>query len=115
MYQNRYNEIQAEDPKIARGEELQLIEHSVALLERAQAAGANSREAIEAIYFANRLWSYFLEDLTNPNNALADAVKAGLISVGVHLLKQCEEIRAGRSANFGSMADISRTVAEGLR
>lgn len=115
MYRNRYDEVVADGPREARSQELLMLERSTALFDAAQTAGAASREAAEAIYFANTLWSHFLEDLASPRNELPQQTRAGLISIGLFVLKECEEIRAGRSSNFAGIASISRTVAEGLR
>lgn len=115
MYAGAYAEVLAEDPRSARAEELESIERSIALFDAAEAAGISSKQAIEAVYFANSLWSYFLEDLASPSNGLPAQLKASLISIGLFILKECEEIRSGRSKNFAGLASISRTVAEGLR
>lgn len=109
-----YAAVLADSPKGTRGQEREMIERSIALLDAAEAAGPSTREAIEAVYFANTLWSYFLEDLSSPANELPAEVRAGLISIGLFILKECQEIRSGNSKNFVGIASISRTVAEGL-
>lgn len=115
MYKFYYNEVLEESPKEAREQERTALDRSIALLQEAEQKGAQSREAIEAIYFTRRLWGIFIEDLANSENGLPQKLRADLVSVGLWVMRETEEIRQGRSTNFTALIDVSRTISEGLR
>jgi flagellar protein FlaF len=115
MHHFSYAEVLEESPKEARHRERKAIEHSIELLSAAEAKGARSREAIEALQFVRRLWTLFLEDLARPENELPAALKGDLISIGIWLLKEAEEIRLERSKNFNGIVEVSRAIADGLQ
>lgn len=115
MYRFSYSEILEDAGAQGRARERQALERSVALMLAAEAAGPQSREAVEAIYFVNRLWSFLIEDLAHPDNALPPELRASLISIGISLLGMAQNIRSGELKSFAVMIDISRVVAEALR
>jgi flagellar biosynthesis activator protein FlaF len=114
MYKFSYEEALSESSNRKRENERLAIEQSVALLKSAEKAGTNSREAIDAICFLNRLWSFLLEDLAKPDNALPDDVRAKLISIGIWMLREAQSISNGKSNNFAGLIEISNVIAEGL-
>jgi flagellar protein FlaF len=114
MYKFSYEEALSESGSRKRENERLSIEQSVALLKSAEKAGTNSREAIDAICFLNRLWSFLLEDLAKPDNALPDDVRAKLISIGIWMLREAQSISNGKSNNFAGLIEISNVIAEGL-
>lgn len=115
MYKFYYNEVLDESPKQAREHERSALDKSIALLQAAQTKGPQSREAVEAVYFVRKLWGIFIEDLANPDNGLPQKLRADLVSVGLWMMRETEEIRHGRSSNFAGLIDVSRTISEGLR
>ena len=115
MYKFYYNEVLDESPKEARDNERTALDRSIALLQEAERKGTQSREAIEAIFFVRRLWGIFIEDLAKPENGLPQKLRADLVSVGLWVMRETEEIRQGRSSNFAALIDVSRTISEGLR
>ncbi len=114
MYKIAYDEILEDSPREERVQERSALERSIAMLQAAQAAGPGSREAIDAILFVRRLWGIFIEDLATPENGLPQKLRADLISVGLWVMRETEEIRLGRSSNFAGVIDVSRTISEGL-
>lgn len=114
MYKFSYEETLSESGNRQRENERLALEQSVALLKTAEKAGPQSREAVDAIIFLNRLWSFFLEDLAKPENGLPDDVRAKLISIGIWMLKEAEAISNGKSRNFAGLIDVSNVIAEGL-
>ena len=115
MYRFSYAEVLDESPREARHRERKAIEHGIELLTAAEAKGARSREAIEALLFMRRLWTLFLEHLAQPGNELPPALKANLISIGIWILKEADEIRLERSNNIKGIVEVSRAIAEGLQ
>ena len=114
MYKFSYEEALSDSGSRARENERAAIEQSITLLKSAEKAGPNSREAVDASCFLNRLWSFLLEDLAKPDNALPEDVRAKLISIGIWMLREAEAISNGKSRNFAALIDISNNIAEGL-
>ena len=94
MYQFSYAEVLDETPKGARERERQAIDRSIELLQRGRGAGVRSREAIEAVLFVRRLWGYLIEDLAKPENDLPQKLRADLISIGLWIMREAEQIQA---------------------
>jgi flagellar protein FlaF len=115
MYQFSYADIQTDSVADARDRERQLLNRSIALLNEAQQAGTDSLKAIEALHFTNRLWTTFVEDLGNAENALPKELRANLISIGLWLLREAEEVRQGRSENFEGLIEVSQIIRDGIR
>ncbi|MER2536811.1 MAG: flagellar biosynthesis regulator FlaF [Rhizobiaceae bacterium] len=115
MYQFSYAEIQTDSVADARDRERQLLTRSIDLLVKARAAGALSHESIEAIHFLNRIWTSLIEDLGNPDNTLPTELRANLISIGLWLMREAEEIRQGRSDNFEGLIEVSQIIRDGIQ
>jgi flagellar protein FlaF len=114
MYKFSYEETLSDSSGRKRENERLAIEQSVTMLKSAEKAGANSREAVDAIFFINRLWSFLLEDLMKAENALPEEVRAKLISIGIWMLREADAISNGQSRNFSGLIDVSNVIAEGL-
>jgi flagellar protein FlaF len=115
MYQFSYAEVQQDDVADSKDRERQVLDRSIALLERAKLGGAQSRDGIEALYFVNRLWMRFIEDLKSSDNALEKDLRANLISIGLWILRESDKIRRGQSNNFQGIIDISSIIRDGLK
>jgi len=115
MYQFSYADIQDDSVADAKDREKQLLSRSIDLLVEAKATGVGSRQAVEAIYFLNRLWTVFIEDLGNQENALPRELRANLISIGLWLLREAEEVRTGRSDNFEGLIEVSQIIRDGIQ
>ena len=111
----RYSEIQQESSADARDRERAFFEQCIELLEAAQAKGPRSMEAVKAVHFTNKLWSALLQDLGNPDNARDDELRAGLISIGIWILRECEHIRQEESDNISGLLEIVRTIREAYK
>ena len=115
MYQFSYADIQTDSVADARDRERQLLTRSINMLAAAQEAGPDSMAAIEAINFTNRVWTTFVEDLGNTDNALPKDLRANLISIGLWLLRETEEVRQGRSDNFEGLIEVSQIIRDGIQ
>ena len=82
MYKFNYADVLEDTGQAAREDEATAIEQSIEMLEKAQAAGARSREAIEALFYLRRLWSLLIEDLAKPENDLPRGLTRTPIAVG---------------------------------
>jgi flagellar biosynthesis activator protein FlaF len=115
MYQFSYADIQTDSVADAKDRERQLLTRSIDLLVSAQVAGVDSMEAIEAIHFMNRVWTSFIEDLGSSDNVLPKELRANLISIGLWLLREAEEVRQGRSNNFEGLIEVSQIIRDGIQ
>ena len=115
MYQFSYAEVLDETPQGARERERQALDRSIELLEAADKVGVRSREAIEALLFVRRLWSVLIEDLGDPENDLPQALRADLISIGLWIIRESEQIRLEKSANFKGIIEVSAAIRDGLQ
>ena len=114
MGKAHYAEVVAADPRQMRREEQEALRRLASMLRAAEAAGPGSAAASEAIAAVNAVWSALLGDLVKPDNALPGPLRAKIISIGIFLLKEAEEIRCGRSINFRGLREIVLTISEGL-
>jgi len=114
MYQTGYAEVLADSGAASRSHERRALEHAIALLSSADAQGRRSREAVEALYFTERLWQVLLDDLASPENALPDELRANLISIGIWMLKEVERIRLEESDDFRGLIEICTNIRDGL-
>lgn len=114
MYQLQYADIQEDAVVDARTRERQLLNRSIDLLEKARDDSSNPMLVIEATHFTRRLWTALLEDLAQPDNQLSDEIRAGLISVGIWILKENERIRQRESDDFDGVIEITQTIMEGI-
>ncbi len=115
MYRFSYAEVLEETPQTARERERLALQHSIDLLRSAVQNGPSSREAVDALYFLRRLWGFFIEDLAKPENDLPQQLRADLISVGLWILKEAEEVRLGNSSNFKGLIEVSQLISDGLQ
>lgn len=115
MYQFSYADIQTDSVADARDRESQVLSRSIEMLTRAAAVGSSSHEAIEALNFTNRVWTSLLDDLGNPENALPKELRANLISIGLWVLRETEDVRQGRTDNFDGLIEVSQIIRDGLQ
>ena len=114
MHRALYTEILEDSSADARERERQAIERSIALLNSAKKSGVGSRQAVEALHYLDRLWSLLLDDLANAENRLPKELRANLISIGIWILREIEEIRMERSRSFKGLIDVSEIICKGL-
>ncbi len=115
MYQFSYADIQTDSVADAKDRERQLLSRSIDLLSAAAAAGNQSREAVEALQFTNRLWTNLLDDLGSNDNALPKELRANLISIGLWLLREAEDLRQGRTDSFDGIIEVSQIIRDGIQ
>lgn len=115
MYQFSYADIQTDSVADAKDRERQLLTRSIDLLAAARDVGPMSMQAIEAIYFMNKVWTNFIDDLGSSDNELPTELRANLISIGLWLLREGEEVRQGRSNNFEGLIEVSQIIRDGIQ
>jgi flagellar protein FlaF len=114
MYKMSYAEIMDASPHAARAREREALDHAIDLMSRAEAAGAASPEANAAIVYVQRLWTFFIESLTDPANELSGTLKRDLISIGLWAIAESDRILGGSSRSFADLITINKTIRDGL-
>ena len=85
------------------------------MLRAAQEKGALSRERIEALFYLRRLWTIFLDDLKDPNNELPEQLRAGIISIGIWMMKEIDRARGRETEDLTPMIEINEIIRDGLK
>jgi flagellar protein FlaF len=114
MYRHLYVQTVEESPAAARGRERDLLERAIRLLAIAKVKGARSGESFEATDNLRRLWLVLVQDLSSDGNALPEALRASLISIGLWILREVEAIDSGKCDNFDGLIEINQMIADGL-
>jgi len=115
MYQFSYSEVQTDSVADARDRERQLLTRSIDLLASAREHGPRSVQAVEAVLFLNRIWTTFIQDLGSAENELPGELRANLISIGLWLLREAEQVRLGKSDNFEGLIEVSQIIRDGIQ
>ena len=115
MYQLPYAEILDDDSQEARRREREAFDMAVSMLEEGEEAGVKSIPAIRALHFTRRLWMILLEDLGHEDNGLPEKLRAGLISVGFWILKECDRVDSGEVTSLHDLIEINIIVRNGLK
>lgn len=114
MYHFSYAEVLDDNPKEMRAQERKALERSIELLRAAESKGPHSRESIDATSFSAKLWTILVEDLGMAENQLPKQLRADLVSIGLWVLRELEEIRMERSRNYKGVIEVTQSIAAGL-
>lgn len=115
MYQFSYAETLDDDAHDARHREKQAFDHAITMLRAAAAHGLNSPQASNALFFLDEFWSILMEDLAHEESDLPENLRASLISIGLWVLKQTADIRAGTITTFDGLIEINQIIRDGLK
>ena len=114
MYDFCYNDVADESPQVMRERERYAFDKVITLLKCAREKGVNSREAIEALYWLRELWSILLDDLQSPGNELPANIRAGIVSIGLWMLKETDEFSGGKKMDLTPIIEINEIIRDGL-
>jgi flagellar biosynthesis activator protein FlaF len=112
MYEFAYNEVIEDSRQTMRARERQAMDRVIAMLRTAQEKGPGSRERVEALFYLRRLWMIFLND---PNNELPEQLRAGIISIGIWMMKEIDRVRGGATDDLTPMVEINARIRDGLK
>lgn len=115
MYEFAYNEVIEDSRQTMRARERQAMDRVIAMLRTAQEKGPGSRERVEALFYLRRLWMIFLDDLNDPNNELPEQLRAGIISIGIWMMKEIDRVRSGAANDLTAMIEINALIRDGLK
>jgi flagellar protein FlaF len=57
----------------------------------------------------------FIDDLNDPNNELPDQLRAGIISIGIWMMKEIDRVRDGLTNDLTPMIEINEVIRDGLK
>lgn len=114
MYRISYAEIINDSSAEMREQERLALDHAIELLTRAEEKGPNSDEAVQAVLYLQKLWGFLIKDLSDPGNELAEALRGNLISIGLWVIKEADQIMQQKSRNFSGIIDVTRSIRDGL-
>ena len=115
MYEFAYNEVIEDSRQTMRAHERQAMDRVIAMLRAAQEKGPQSRERVEALFYLRRLWTIFLDDLKGPNNELPEQLRAGIISIGIWMMKEIDRARERLTDDLAPMIEINEIIRDGLK
>jgi flagellar protein FlaF len=115
MYEFAYNEVIEDSRQTMRARERQAMDRVIAMLQTAKEKGPGSRERVEALFYLRRLWMIFLNDLNDPNNELPEQLRAGIISIGIWMMKEIDRVRGGATNDLTPMIEINALIRDGLK
>jgi flagellar protein FlaF len=115
MYEFAYNEVIEDSRQTMRASERQAMDRVIAMLRTAQEKGPGSRERVEALFYLRRLWMIFLNDLNDPNNELPEQLRAGIISIGIWMMKEIDRVRGEATNDLTPMIEINALIRDGLK
>ena len=115
MYEFAYNEVIEDSRRTMRARERQAMDQVIAMLRAAQERGPQSRERIEALFYLRRLWAIFINDLNDPNNELPEQLRAGIISIGIWMMREIDRVRGGATDDLTPMIEINALIRDGLK
>ena len=95
MYEFAYNDVIEDSHQAMRTRERAAMDRVIGMLRAAQEKDPQSRERIDALYHLRRLWTIFIDDLGDSNNELPDQLRAGIISIGIWMMKEIDRARGG--------------------
>lgn len=114
MYKMSYAEIMEGDAREARAREREAFDRAIELMRNAEANGKQSPETVEAIQYVQKLWTFFIENLTDPHNELSGSLKSDLISIGLWTIAEADRVLVDGSRSFSSLIDVNKTIRDGL-
>jgi flagellar protein FlaF len=115
MFEFAYNDIVDDSPQAMRAQEGRALDQVLDSLRAAAKAGRGSREVVVALFQLRRLWTIFLEDLSSPENGLPEALRAGIISIGIWVNREIDRVRSGATTDLNPLIEINQIIRDGLK
>jgi flagellar protein FlaF len=114
MYQFSYADVVEESPRELRAREREAMDQVIQMLCAARDKGPGTKEVVDAMFYLRRLWTIFLQDLNHVENELPQQLRAGLISIGLWMIKEIERVRTGQTGDLTPIIEINEIVRNGL-
>jgi flagellar biosynthesis activator protein FlaF len=114
MYKMSYAEIMEGSARAQREKEMAALDRAIALMTAAEARQTGSEEVTDAVAYVQKLWTFFIENLSDPRNELNDALKRDLIAIGIWAVAESDRILANPSKSFSALIDVNMMIRDGL-
>lgn len=114
MYKMSYAEIMEGSASDQRAKEKAALDRAIALMTAAEAKDTNSSEVNDAVAYVQKLWTFFIENLSDPRNELNDALKRDLIAIGVWAVAESDRVLSDPSTGFSALIDVNKMIRDGL-
>jgi flagellar protein FlaF len=115
MLQSSYEEESWDAASAARAREQHLLSRAIELLQQVKSGEQTRADCINAMLYVRKLWTFFIEDLSRPDNGLPPELRANLISIGIWIIKEADLIRNGDPGDLASLIDVHTTMRDALR
>lgn len=109
-----YESVADDSAREARARERQALSLGIERLERLQKGLFSNEDLIESLLYVRRLWVFFIEDLSHPENGLPDKLRADIISIGLWIVKEADRLREERSNDVMQLIEINRLIRDAL-
>lgn len=114
MYKMSYAEIMEGSARAQREREKAALDRAIALMTAAEARSTGSSEVTDAVAYVQKLWTFFIENLSDPRNELNDSLKRDLIAIGVWAVAESDRVLANPSKGFSALIDVNKMIRDGL-
>ncbi|KQP61626.1 flagellar biosynthesis regulator FlaF [Methylobacterium sp. Leaf399] len=115
MYQFSYAEILDDAPEIGRQRELAAFDRALDLLHIAGRPDAAQKDRQAAASFLQNLWAVLIDDLCSPDNALPEALRGDLVSVGLWSMRESGAVLSTPDRSLAALIEVNTSVRDGLR
>src|SRR5215510_14672145 len=114
MTWDAYAAVAEESGQETRVRERELFNRGIERLERINDAAFQYAELVDALVYIRRLWTVFIEDLAQPDNALPEQLRAHIISIGLWVIREADLIQEKRSGDVTQLIEINRLMRDAL-
>jgi|SRR4051794_17333362 flagellar protein FlaF len=114
MTREAYEMVVEDSSREARARERRALSLGIDRLERLQRGVLSREDMIESLLYVRRLWVVFIEDLAHPENGLPDKLRAGIISIGLWVVKETDRLRDEGSSDVMQLIEINRLIRDAL-
>lgn len=114
MQRLQYAELLDDDQNLARERERIALDQSILLMEAADADTADPVQRNRAFQFTNKLWMILVEDLATPDNGLPKELRAQIISIGIWILRELDDIWQDGNKRFTDVIAVSKAIRDGI-
>lgn len=114
MYKMTYAEIIEGDCRQARANEQQAFNQAISMMQEADGKDITAPEVFAAVQNVQKLWVFLIENLSDPANELAPALKKDLISIGIWAIREADRVLTTPAKGFGALIEVNRSIRDGL-
>ena len=97
------------------GREREALSRGIELLRKAESNELGQADCINAMLYIRKLWTFFIEDLSRPDNGLPLELRASLISIGIWVIKEVDALRGGNAGDVASLIAVHTAMRDALQ